>query len=125
MRRAPLPRQFSGQCLTDLLTLDGSPVGVRLTGTTADATALHPVDVSLCDPGTSTGRAPTVNLGAGEHLVRSAPGTTTGIDVDGLVVASDAGGGAMALGPRGTLPSSFGATNHASPGSGPGATPRL
>jgi arabinofuranan 3-O-arabinosyltransferase len=110
VRRAPMPQQMPAQCHTDLLTLDGSRVGVRIGGTTADATALRPLDLSVCDsPSAASVVSPAVTLTAAPHVVRSMPGTATGVDVDGLVVASSSTGGAMALGPRGALPAGFGA----------------
>jgi hypothetical protein len=121
VQRAALPQQLPASCRTDLLSIDGSPVGVRLSGTTADASALHPIDVSLCDPANPNGPAPIINLGSGDHVVRSVPGTATGINVDGLVLGSDAGGGAMTLGPRGALPTSSVAT----PGAGMGGSQRV
>ena len=122
VQRAPLPATLPSACRTDLLAVDGHPVGVRLSGSPAAAEALKPIDYQLCDPNapatltaaaaTSTAAAATpatgltLDLAKGSHLVRSAPGTATGIDVDGLVLGSDAGGTAMALGAGGKLPAS-------------------
>jgi hypothetical protein len=121
VQRAALPQQLPNTCRTDLLSVDGAPVGVRLSGTTADASALRPVDVSLCDPNNAVGAAPTLNLTPGDHVLRSTAGNTTGIDLDGLVVGSDAGGAAMALGPRGSLPGTTGAV----PAATTATTPKL
>ncbi len=122
VQQAPLPATLPSACRTDLLAVDGQPVGVRLSGSPAAAEALKPIDYQLCDPNapatltaaaaTSTAAAATpatgltLDLAKGSHLVRSAPGTATGIDVDGLVLGSDAGGTAMALGAGGKLPAS-------------------
>ena len=105
VQRAALPATLPATCRTDLLAVDGQPVGVRARrGSTADAAAGKPVDLQLCP-------APSAAAGLDARprattSVRSAPGTRTGIDVDGLVLGSDAGGAAMALGARGELPTS-------------------
>ncbi|WP_458367871.1 DUF7402 domain-containing protein, partial [Frankia nepalensis] len=78
------PEQLSGECRYDLLTVDGQQVGVRVSGTTRDAAGRLGLDVRTC--GTP------VRLGAGDHVVRTANGALTGIDLDRLVFASDAGG---------------------------------
>ncbi|MFI5053312.1 MAG: alpha-(1-_3)-arabinofuranosyltransferase family protein, partial [Acidimicrobiia bacterium] len=106
VQRAPLPASLPASCRTDLLTVDGRAVGLRLSGSPASAEALNGIDVELCDPASPAGPAPTLSLGAGSHVVRSTPGTVSGVDVDGLVFGSDAGGTAMAVGGGGTLPES-------------------
>ncbi|MDT3438297.1 alpha-(1-_3)-arabinofuranosyltransferase family protein [Pseudofrankia sp. BMG5.37] len=78
------PADLSVGCRTDLLTVDGQPVGVRINGTTKDASGRLGLDVRTC--GTP------VRLSAGDHVVRTANGAKTGIDLDRLVFASDAGG---------------------------------
>ena len=65
-------------CRTDLVTVDDRPVPVRLDGTPAGAWT--GIDVRLCGPA--------LGLAAGEHVVRTAPGAATGIDVDRLVLTS-------------------------------------
>jgi arabinofuranan 3-O-arabinosyltransferase len=84
----PLPATFDTGCRTDLLTVDGRPVPLKLSGSTADALAGRPLTVTPCDAGL-------LSLGAGEHLLRSAAGVTTGIDIDRVVLRSDAGGGPL------------------------------
>jgi arabinofuranan 3-O-arabinosyltransferase len=44
-----------------------------------------------------------VSLAPGDHLVETMAGTTTGLDVDGVVLGSDASGEPIALGPGGSL----------------------
>ncbi len=68
-----------------LLALDGSPVAVRVTGTVAAAVAGDPLEVTPCGG--------PVELGAGEHVLRSDEGRTGGLDVDRLVLRSAPGGG--------------------------------
>ena len=76
------PATSGAACRDDLLTIDGHPVGIRLTDDTlgrlltgADAT------VGIC---AATG----VALPAGEHHVGSTAGARTGIQVDRVVLAS-------------------------------------
>jgi arabinofuranan 3-O-arabinosyltransferase len=80
---------FDTGCRTDLLQVDGAPVGVDISGTVADATSGKPLQVSLC--GLS---ADGVFLDSGDHVLRAAKGLDTGIDLDSLVLQSSAGGGA-------------------------------
>jgi hypothetical protein len=90
----------SGACRTDLLTVDGTPVPVRVVGDRETAVNLRALDVERCDPASATG----VPLAAGDHELRSADGRSTGIDVDGITLASAAGGSALTLGPGGAVP---------------------
>ncbi|MBX6388353.1 MAG: hypothetical protein IRZ08_05030 [Frankia sp.] len=79
-----LPEQLAGTCRGDLMTIDGQPVGLRVNGTTVDAAGRLGLDLRTC--GTP------VRLGAGDHVLRTADGGQTGIDIDRVVLASDAGG---------------------------------
>ncbi len=103
VRRAAMPAQLPAECRDDLVVLDGTVVPMTLDGSTADAAAGRPVDLAPCP---ATAAAGGVALDRGDHTVRSLQGTQTGIDVDGMVFGSDAGGTGMALGPRGELPTS-------------------
>lgn len=82
---APATNVPSG-CRTDLLSVDGRPVGIRLVGATAVAEARRDLTVQACG-------APLV-LPAGRHVVRTAAGHDAGIAVDRIVLSSAAGGGA-------------------------------
>jgi arabinofuranan 3-O-arabinosyltransferase len=104
VQRPPLPASLTGTCRDDLLTVDGAPVPVRVTGATADAAAGRPVAAERCDPATGGEASSPLSLGRGEHVLRSALGLDTGIDLDGIVVGSEAGGAPLALGERGALP---------------------
>jgi hypothetical protein len=104
VQRAPMPALLPALCRDDVLRLDGDAVPVMLDGSTADAAAGRPVDVAPCR---ATPAAGGVRLDRGDHLVRSVDGRRTGIDVDGLVVGSDASGATMLLGPQGELPKSL------------------
>ena len=52
---------------------------------------MSPLIVEPCDPA-DPARTPTLTLDAGRHLVSAAPGIDTGVQLDRLVLASDAGG---------------------------------
>lgn len=88
-------------CRPDLLTVDGEPVGVRITGTVADALARHPLTIETCAAGPSRfAEDGALDLAPGETEVLAVPGLDTGIDLDRLVLRSDAdGGAATATGP--------------------------
>jgi arabinofuranan 3-O-arabinosyltransferase len=103
VQRAPLPAQLPGSCRDDLLTVDGEPVPVRVTGATADASAGRPIAAEPCDSATGATSVP-LRLGRGEHVLRSALGLDTGVDIDGIVLGSEAGGAPLTLGERGALP---------------------
>ena len=79
--------ELPGTCRDDLLTVDGTPVWLSVTGSTADALARHPLAVSLCGPDS----AGAVVAGAGTHTVISAWGPDVGLDLDQLALASAAG----------------------------------
>jgi arabinofuranan 3-O-arabinosyltransferase len=70
-------------CRTDLLTIDGDPVPVRLTAGRVEA----------CGP---------LTLGRGDHLLRSALGAASGYDVDQLVLTTDPVGAATPVADRAT-----------------------
>ena len=48
VQRAAMPATLPADCRTDLLAVDGQPVGVELRGSTADAAAGKPVDLAVC-----------------------------------------------------------------------------
>ena len=54
--------QVSDECRTDLLTVAGDPVAVRVVGTSADAVARRPLDVEPC------GAERALTLADGERL---------------------------------------------------------
>ena len=91
-------------CRSDLVTLDGQPLPVRISGNTAAAVSGAALTVEACDP--TGGTAAPIHLRAGAHTVRAVPGTQTGLNLDSLVLASNSGGGAVALqGPVDTMAS--------------------
>src|SRR5262249_30219125 len=86
VRQPAPPAQLSSQCYSDLVSLDGKPLPVRITGSTATAASPGPLSVSLCDPSGAT------HLSAGNHVLRTNPGVDQGFDIDGVVLSSAAGG---------------------------------
>lgn len=74
--------ELDDRCRDDLVSVDGRPVPVRVSGTVADALARQALDIEAC--------AGPVPLGDGDVVVRSESGASTGIDVDRLVLRSDA-----------------------------------
>jgi hypothetical protein len=83
-------------CRSDLLTVDGRPVPVLVAGSTQNALAGNGLAVTPCGPD-----AAGITLGAGSHVVLSAPGATTGLDIDQLALDSAPGGGPAATGGHG------------------------
>ncbi|HEY3485734.1 MAG TPA: hypothetical protein VGK49_10140, partial [Ilumatobacteraceae bacterium] len=83
----PLPAEVDLGCRTDLLQIDGAPVGIALgTVTVADLMAGEPITGAIgCE-------APLAGAGrTGTLAVVGAPGSTTGLDVDRVTFASAAG----------------------------------
>lgn len=87
----PGPRVDTG-CRDDLLSIDGGPLPVRISGDTATALDKGALTVAPCGP-----QGDRTDLAAGEHILRSAPGRDTGLDLDRLALTSDAGGAALPL----------------------------
>ena len=74
--------RFDTGCRYDLLTVNGEPAPVRVTGSVEDAEARRRLDLEGCEP---------VTLTAGETLVVAYAGSGTGIDIDQIVLSSPAG----------------------------------
>jgi arabinofuranan 3-O-arabinosyltransferase len=104
VQRPALAESLPGTCRDDLLTVDGAPIPVRMTGSVADATAGRPLAAEPCDPATGAASPSALPLERGQHVLRSALGIDTGVDLDGVVLGSEAGGAPMALGARGAVP---------------------
>lgn len=85
------PVAVPGDCRSDLLTIDGRDVAVRLKG--APSQGRSGLVVEPC--------AGAVDLAAGSHRIGARPGLDTGIDVDRLVLSSDGAGTAAGVAPRG------------------------
>jgi arabinofuranan 3-O-arabinosyltransferase len=104
VQRPPLGESLVGACRDDLLTVDGAPVPVRVTGSVADASAGRPLSAERCDPASGAATSSPLPLDRGQHVLRSALGVDTGLDLDGIVLGSEAGGAPLALGPGGAVP---------------------
>jgi arabinofuranan 3-O-arabinosyltransferase len=89
-------------CRDDLVTIDGVPVPVRVTGDREAAENLRALDLERCDALEPIDLAP-IPLAAGDHELRAADGRETGIDVDGITLASAADGAPLTLGPGGSI----------------------
>jgi hypothetical protein len=95
---APTPAQLPGNCVGNLLSIDGKPIDVQIVGGTQPALNGSEVQVVPCGPD-----AGGITLGAGTHVVESATGhittcpstpqTCTGWNIDQLALDSAAGGG--------------------------------
>lgn len=95
VQRAPLPENIPDACRSDLLTIDGRAVPIRVSGTVASASTLQPLDVQPCDGA--------IDFGAGAHRVETAIGRDLGVDIDNLTFASAPGGAAHAPGAFGAV----------------------
>jgi hypothetical protein len=93
-----LPASIPTSCRGDLLTVDGRPLWVSITGTTSTALSRQPLTVALCGPD-----AGGLTLGPGPHTLRSTLGQVAGFDIDQLALDSAAGGGPMPLASATTL----------------------
>jgi hypothetical protein len=85
-----VPATLPATCRTDLLRVDGRPVSVVLSGSTATALAGDGVNVALCGTDRSG-----LHLGPGPHLLQAADGAVTGINLDRLALDSAPGGAPM------------------------------
>lgn len=94
-----VPATLPYSCRNDLLTVDGRPVSISVTGATSAGLDRQPLTVTPCGPD-----AGGIALGAGTHLLRSTPGQSTGIDLDQLALGSAPGGGVTSVTVGGQLP---------------------
>lgn len=97
LRPSVVPETFDTGCRDDLVSLDGQPVPVRVTGSVADALDGSELDFSVCD-------LTPAELGAGEHVLRTTPGTATGVDVDRVVLQSPGRSTSVGSGGNGDVP---------------------
>ncbi|HUF32487.1 MAG TPA: alpha-(1-_3)-arabinofuranosyltransferase family protein [Acidimicrobiales bacterium] len=84
VRMPPTPDQVDSGCRTDLATIDGEPVSLRVTGSLGNRTGRQGLQVSGC--GAISGG---MDLPSGEQVLRAADGRSTGIDLDRLVLTAD------------------------------------
>jgi arabinofuranan 3-O-arabinosyltransferase len=92
------PARLPAPCRSDLLTIDGKAVPVRITGTTASAALLGTLEIQGCGSAANG-----ISLAAGPHEVQTQPGFPPGVDVDvdSVVLDSAPGGSALAPTPSG------------------------
>ncbi len=90
-----VPASFDSGCRDDLLAVDGRPVPLRVSGTTVDALAREPLAVEPCGEASAAAGGGDLFLTAGEHVLDSGVGRDLGIDLDRILLASDAGGGPL------------------------------
>jgi arabinofuranan 3-O-arabinosyltransferase len=93
VRRSAPPAALPATCQSDLVTIDGRPFPVRMSGSTADAQKGRELTLEPCAP------TATVTLRAGVHEIRTrmTPYNAGAFDVNRLVLSSGAGGDAVAM----------------------------
>jgi arabinofuranan 3-O-arabinosyltransferase len=94
----PVPADIPSPCQDDLVTVDGNPLWVQISGTSATALARQALTISLCGPD-----AGGLALSPGDHTLRSVLGQVSGFDIDQLALDSAPGGGVMPLASPTTL----------------------
>ncbi len=92
------PALIPGRCYPNLVAVDGRPVSIEVTGTTATALANGGLTIRGC--GAS---AQGITLGPGTHTLTTSSYEATGLDVDALTLGSAAGGAAEPLTSAGLL----------------------
>ncbi len=95
----PNPAAIPSQCFSDLLSIDGTPIDIEVSGTSSNALSSGALTISGC--GNS---AKGITLSAGRHVVQTSPYQAAGLDVDALWLTSAAGGAAQPLTSIGTIP---------------------
>ena len=120
----PTPANLPGNCVSNLLTIDGQPIDVAIVGSAQHAVDGGEAQLVPCGPD-----AKGITLSAGPHVVEtvaghnppcaSTPTTCTGWNIDQLALDSAAGGGAGA----GAFPTSAGTPQL--PATQPGPAPTV
>jgi arabinofuranan 3-O-arabinosyltransferase len=93
------PTSVPTTCYPDLVAVDGRPVDIEISGSTATALANGGLTIRGCG-NSSQG----ITLSAGTHTLTTSTAQATGLDVDALSLGSAAGGTPEALTPTGLLP---------------------
>jgi arabinofuranan 3-O-arabinosyltransferase len=83
-----VPANLPAACQSGLLTIDGQPVDLEITGTTTAALNGDPLTVRAC--GNS---AHGITLSGGTHVIQTSPRLPSGWSIDQLWLESAAGGG--------------------------------
>ena len=95
---APVPADIPSPCRDDLVSVDGAPLWLQVSGSSTTALDRQQLTVSLCGPD-----AGGVALGPGPHVLESTAGQVSGFDVNQLALDSAPGGGPMPLASPTTL----------------------
>jgi len=93
------PATVPTHCSPDLVAVDGHPVDVEVSGSTATALANGGLTIRGC--GNAAGG---ITLAAGTHTITTSTRRATGLNVDALALGSAAGGSAQDLTATGLLP---------------------
>jgi arabinofuranan 3-O-arabinosyltransferase len=96
---SPVPTAIPSTCRDDLLSVDGAPVWVAVSGSSTTALARRPLSIALCGPD-----AGGLALGPGSHTLRSARGQVAGFNLDTVDLSSAAGGGPAVISAEGDVP---------------------
>ncbi|MHB1518329.1 MAG: alpha-(1-_3)-arabinofuranosyltransferase domain-containing protein [Acidimicrobiales bacterium] len=111
----PLPARIPNSCRSNLLSIDGRPVWLSISGSTANALlGQQGLSVSLCGPDSGG-----ITLGTGTHLLKAANGSVTGFNLDQLALDSPATTGPSRSSPAADLAGSNMLTS--APGAASGA----
>jgi arabinofuranan 3-O-arabinosyltransferase len=70
-------QQLAATCRTDLLTVDGAPVGLSFEATLGELLGAAPISATVCGD---------VEFGSGVHELASTPGALTGFHVDRITI---------------------------------------
>ena len=98
------PAQVPTRCWSNLLEVDGQPIDIAISGSSATALANGGLSITGC--GNS---ADGIRLSAGTHTLTTSPYSTAGLNVDSLTLASAAGGAPLPLTSTGAGPGESGA----------------
>jgi hypothetical protein len=86
------PATIPVHCYSNLLTIDGQPVDISISGTTKTALSNGGLTIRGCG-----NAAHGITLPAGTHTVQTSGYTAAGLDIDALTMGSAAGGTALPL----------------------------
>jgi hypothetical protein len=90
--------QIPSVCRSDLATIDGIPIWLKISGTVGTAENSGDLQISGCGPD-----AHGIHLGSGAHTIVTAWGKISGLDVNRLVFDSAPGGSSEPLLPSGDV----------------------
>ncbi len=118
VKMPPVPAQLPARCQSNLISIDGKPVSVKIVGSTRRAAGLGGMSIVPCGAD-----ARGITLGPGYHTVQTVSGHQTGWNIDRLTLDSAPGGGPE---PAASTPSSATAPASALPNPpAPGPTPAI